>query len=204
MSAFILLALMQFPTDVFDNTVAFTKLEDRDGVVVSERVVKNSVYKEYRAEITTTHPIDALCEASWEWGTRKNDGPAVILNKVLQDGDDVRVVYNQISQPIVAKRDYALTVKKERLPDGSCRVRFRTTNELAPPKPDGFVRMDKLWGEWRFEAVPAGGTKLTYTLFSDPAGSVPSFLVHGPQRKATRDAAVMSLEKTKKYLEAAK
>ncbi|MDP2270360.1 MAG: START domain-containing protein [Archangium sp.] len=204
MSAFILLALMQFPLDVFENPGAFTRLEDRDGVVMSERALKNSVYKEYRAQIATTHPIDALCEASWEWGTRKADGPALILNKLLQDGDDVRVVYNQISQPIVAKRDYVLTVMKERLPDGSCRVRFRTTNELAPPKPDGFVRMDKLWGEWLFEAVPAGGAKLTYTLFSDPAGSVPSFLVHGAQRKATRDAAVMSLEKTKKYLEAAK
>ena len=59
-------------------------------------------------------------------------------------------------------------------------------------------------GRSRSSTVPAGGAKLTYTLFSDPAGSVPSFLVHGAQRKATRDAAMMSLEKTKKYLEAAK
>ncbi len=204
MSAFVLLVLMQFPLDVFENPDAFTRLEDRDGVVVLERAVKSSVYKEYRAEVATTHSVDALCEASFEWGTRKNDGPAVILNKVLKDGDDVRVVYNQISQPIVARRDYALTVVKQRLPDGSCRIRFRTTNEEAPPKPEGFVRMDKLWGEWRFEAVQAGGSKVTYTLFSDPAGSVPSFLVHGAQRKATRDAAVMTIEKTKKHLEAAK
>lgn len=195
----LVLALAQFPMDVFESTTPFAELEKRDGLTLSGRDVKGSPYREYRAEIATTLPVEAMCAAIFEWGTKHGDGPGVTLNKVLQDGDDVRVLYNQITQPIVAKRDFSLTVARQRLPDGNCRIRFRTTNEAAPPKPDGFVRMDKLWGEWFMEAVPAGGAKLTYTLFSDPSGSVPSFLVHGSQRKSVIDSTLMALEKTKRF-----
>ena len=53
-------------------------------------------------------------------------------------------------------------------------------------------------------AEPSGGSKLTYTLFSDPGGSIPSILVHGSQKKAARDAALQALSKTKHYLEGLK
>lgn len=203
MSALLLLALAQFPMDVFENEAAFTQLEQQDGLVLSGRDVKGSAYQEYRVELSTPHPVDALCTAIFEWGTKGADSPTIVLNKLLQDGDDRRVVYNQIAQVPVSNRDYAMTVVKERLPAGDCRIRFRITNDAAPLKPEGFVRMDKMWGEWRAVAQPSG-TRLTYTLFSDPAGSVPSFLVHGPQRKATRDAALRALVKTKQFVEGSK
>lgn len=204
MSALLLLALTQFRLDVFENPAPFIQVEADNGVTLSRREVKGSPYQEYRVEVATPLPVEALCVAIFEWGTKDGDGPGVVVNKVLQDGDDVRVIYNQIAQPVVSKRDFCLTVARERLPAGDCRIRFRTTNEAAPPKPEGFVRMDKLWGEWHAVAEPSGGSKLTYTLFSDPGGSIPSFLVHGSQKKSTRDAALQALSKTKHYVEAAK
>lgn len=164
--------------------------------------MKGSDFFEYRAEVSTSHPVPALCEAIYDWGTKNPDQGMTTLNKVLEDRGDVRVVYNQVSAPVVAKRDYVMTVVRERLPDGNCRIRFRATNELAPAKPDGFVRMNKMWGEWLLESKGEGSSKITYTLFSDPAGSVPPFLVHGSQRSATRDSAARALEKTKQFLEA--
>lgn len=204
MSALVLLVAAQFATDVFENSTPFTRLDERDGIILSRREVKASAYWEYRVEATTPHPVPALCEAIFDWGTRHPDGAMVTLNKVLDDGEDLRVIYNQISAPVVSKRDYAMTVRRERLADGSCRIRFRTTNEAAPARPEGFVRMNKLWGEWLLEPKGEGSSKLTYTLFSDPAGSVPAFLVHGSQRQATRDAALRALEKTKQFLEGMK
>ncbi len=201
MSALLLAVLVQFPTDVFDNVAPFEPLESRDGVVTSKRQVKGSPYAEYRVERFTPFTAEQLCVAVFEWGTRHGDGPGVTLNTVLTDGDDVRVIYNHLSKPVIANRDYALTIARERLPDGSCRLRFRTTNEAAPPSPAGYVRIEKLWGEWRFMPVVSGGASLTYTLFSDPAGSVPPFLVHGPARQATFDAAAMAVEKTKRFVE---
>jgi hypothetical protein len=203
MNLVLALVLSQFATDVFENETAFEKLDTRAGVTLSKRPVKGSVFFEYRAVAETTLTVEQLCVALFEWGTKGGDGVGVILNKVLTDGDDVRVVYTQISQPIVANRDYALTVKRERPTPTTCRTRFRTTNDAAPKKPEGFVRMEKLWGEWLMEPTEKG-TRVTYTLFSDPAGSVPAFLVHGPAQNATRDSIVLGLEKAKKYVEAHK
>lgn len=194
------LVLAQFSTDVFDNETAFEKVESSGGVTVSKRAIKNSVFWEYRAEAESPLSVDQLCVALYEWGTKGGDGLGVILNKVLTDGENLRVVYTQISQPIVANRDYALTVIRERPSETTCRVRFRTTNDLAPKMPDGFVRMEKLWGEWRMEPTEKGA-KVTYTMFSDPAGAVPAFLVHGPTQKATRESIGLGLEKARKFVE---
>lgn len=206
MNALLLLLVLKAPfaTDVFESTTAFEELEKSDGLTVSRRAVKGSPYFEYRAKVATTYRVDELCEAVFEWGTKGNDGDGIIVNKVLEDGADQRLVYNQISKPVVAKRDYAMTVARERLPSGVCRIRFRATNDLAPTKPEGFVRMDGLWGEWIFEPRAEGGTMLTYTLFSDPSGSVPPFLVHGSQRSSTKDAALTGIAKTKKMVEGRK
>lgn len=195
-----LLALQQFPTEVFENTAAFQQIEAKDGWVMSKRAVKDSPYSEYRMVMSTTDSVPDLCEAIYEWGTHKNDGPAVTLNKMIVDGENLRTMYTQISQPVVANRDYALTSKREKLSDTVCRIRFFVTNDKAPARPEGFVRLDHVWGEWRFEAVPEGGSKVTYTLYSDPGGSVPAFLVHGSQQKSTRDAGLMGLQKTKTYV----
>lgn len=205
MSALVLvMVLAQFKLDVFENTAPWTEVESKDGLTVSQRDVAGNVYRETRIETLTPYSVQALCDAIFEWGTRDGDGPGVVLHKLLQDGEDRRVVYEQIAQPLIARRDFTMTVIRERLPDGNCRVRFRATNELAPPKPDGFVRMDNLWGQWIIEAQPSGGARLTHTLFSDPAGAIPPFLVHGPQRKSARDSVVFALEKTKKHVEGAK
>jgi hypothetical protein len=196
----IALTLSQFPMDVFENAGAFTEVETRDGVTLSKRAVKDSPYFEYRVATTSSYSVAQLCDATYDWGTHEGDSPGVTLFKVVEDGDDVRVVYNQITRPIVAKRDYALTIV--RLREGErCRIRFRTANDKAPAKPEGFVRMDKLWGEWLFEPAEKG-SKLTYTLYSDPAGSVPAFLVHGGQSGATRESLMTALSKTKKAVEA--
>lgn len=199
-SLLLALTLTQFPMDVFENTTVFTQVETRDGVTMSKRPVKDSPYFEYRVATTSPYTVAQLCDATYEWGSHEGDSPGVTLFKVLEDGEDVRVVYNQLTKPIVAKRDYALTIIRLREAD-RCRIRFRTANDKAPAKPEGFVRMDSLWGEWLFEAAEKG-SKVTYTLYSDPAGSVPAFLVHGGQSSATRESLMTSLQKTKKAVEA--
>ena len=45
---------------------------------------------------------------------------------------------------------------------------------------------------------------MIYTMFSDPAGAVPPFLVRGVQKNAAMESARTALAKTKKLLEAGK
>ena len=193
------MALGQFPID--SNGAAFETLESAKGVTLKARAVVGSPYREYRVETKTAHGVNDLCAAIFEWATGGNDVPGVVFAKVLVSAENERVLYSQLSFPIVAKRDYVMSVKREWLGDGHCRVRFRTTTDGAPPTPSGFVRMDKVWGEWELVSEPGGGSLLTHTLFSDPAGSVPSFLVHGDQKASTRDSVSRALEKTRVYVE---
>jgi len=203
MMALVLLVLAQ-PAGVFDNPEAFEVLESKDGLTLQARAIKGSKFSEYRVVTETAFPVEALCEHIYEWGTKGTDHPGVKLHKVLKDTADDRVVYDQLEQPVVANRDYALAVVRARQPDGTCRIRFWTVNELAPPKPDGFVRMEQLWGSWLFEPLDGGRARLTYTLYSDPAGSIPAVLVHGPAKSAAKESVVTGLQKVKAALEAKK
>lgn len=195
------LAVAQTPADALDGEAAFEVVDARGEATVSRRAVKGSPFFSWRVEGPSAHPVDALCVAIFEWGTKEADAPGLLVNRVLQDGDDERVIYNQMSQPVVSNRDYALRLKRERLTDGSCRVRFATANEEAPPAPPGTVRMERLFGEWLMTPRPEGGARLRYTLFSDPAGAVPAFLVHGPAKKATVESFEKALEKTRRHAE---
>lgn len=195
MNALVLVVLSQFPMDVFENAAAFKEVSRGDYGVLLKRDVKGSPYPEHRVEVTTGTSVGALCDAVYEMGTSgETDG--VALHKTLRDEGDVRVVYEQLSVPVVSSRDYAMTVARwPRLEGGACRIRFRATNDAAPKLPDGFVRIDRLWGEWRFEPADEGKTKLTYTMFSDPAGAVPPFLVQGSLVKAVKDSVLKALAK---------
>ena len=201
MTWFLVLVLAQ-PAGVFENPEPFRVLEVKAGLTLQARAVRGSKLSEYRVVTDAPYPASALCEHIYEWGTKGTDHPGVKLHKVLKDGADERVVYDQLEQPVVADRDYALTVVRRREPDGTCRIRFWTSNDLAPPTPKGFVRMERLWGGWLFEPLADGKARLTYTLFADPGGRIPSFLVHGPQKSAAKESVVTGLRKVKAALEA--
>ena len=83
---------------------------------------------------------------------------------------------------MVSSRDFAVRVRKDNLPDGSCHLSFAAANDLAPAPPDGFVRIEKLRGSWSFERVGAI-TRATYTIFTDPNVSLPAGFVQGSLEK---------------------
>ncbi len=195
MNAFLLVVLSQFPMDVFENSVEFKEFDHGAYGVISKREVKGSPYPEHRVVTTTDVPVPVLCDAVYEMGTSgETDGLA--LHKMMRDDGDVRVVYEQLAIPVVSNRDYAMTVARKQEGE-KCRIRFRATNDAAPELPKGYVRMDKLWGEWFFEPIEGGKTRLTYTMFSDPAGSVPPFLVQGSLLKAVKDSVNKAIARGK-------
>lgn len=160
----------------------FSRVEQTDGVLIEARPVAGSGVVELRLTTTTTRTVKSLCDAAFGTGKFDPQEPDLKARTVLLERDDERVTYEQISPPLVAQRDYA--VRARRLPgaDGSCTMRFEAANDLAPPKPEGWVRIEKLKGAWIFEPAPGGKTRVTYLIHSDPAGSIPPFLVEGSRR----------------------
>lgn len=157
------------------------KVEERDGVTIESRAFETSAFVELRFTTHTTRTPESLCAAAFGTGAFDAEEPDLKSRKILSQTDDERVTYDQISPPVVANRDYAVHAKRVRL-GTACEMRFEAANDLAPPPPEGWVRINGLHGYWRFE--PDGAqTRVTYVVFSDPGGSVPAFLVEGSRRK---------------------
>lgn len=181
---------------VFDNPAPWSKLDVVEGMTLETRPITGSAFYEYRVSVDSEVSVEALCEGVFEWGSKGKDNPSLKLRKLLKDGADDRVLYDQVSAPVVSNRDYVMRIRKQRVGEG-CQVRFFTTDELAPPIPEGYVRMTQLWGSWSFTPGANGKTRLVHTLFADPAGSVPAVFVHGSHRSSVLQSVRGGLAKGK-------
>ena len=191
---------------------AWTLVEKTDGVELYQRELEGERVVELKAVTVSTLPVDTLCTAAFGGTTLDPAEPDITVRKVVSFDGGVRIAYEQISAPVVSDRDYAVKAVKEPLPNGGCRTRFEAANEHAPPLPKGFVRIEKLRGSWTFEPVGGGEPSsaridgrsvpvveqrdavarepsdpkyvvCTYTIFTDPGGSLPAVFVEGPRRK---------------------
>jgi hypothetical protein len=152
----------------------------RNGVVYEKRAVQGAKLLEYRA--TTQVPLDPVqaLEGIWKAITETPPPSEIKTRRVLKRTGDELVVYDQIDAPVVSDRDTTLRIYKVVRP-GALEVRFESSDALGPPPNPKFVRIPAIRGGWTLVAVP-GGTRLTYVCYSEPGGSVPAFLVRGPQR----------------------
>ncbi len=157
-------------------------LSDSDGVTLSSRPVEGSKFVELKVTSTTTKSVSGLCDAAFGEGTFDPEEPDLTSRQVLFQAADERVTHDQISPPLVSKRDYVVRARRNRQADGSCTMTFESTTDLAPPVPEGWVRITKLKGFWRFEPAGEGKTRVTYVVHSDPGGSIPPFLAEGSRR----------------------
>lgn len=160
----------------------FKKVDETDGVLIESRPVEGSSVVELRLTTRTTKSVRSLCDAAFGDGKFDKEEPDLKSRKVISESEHERVTYDQISPPVVANRDYAVRAKRTVISDTECSMTFAAANELAPSKPEGWVRITKLWGEWHFTRGDDGKTVVTYTVFSDPAGSIPAFMVEGSRR----------------------
>jgi hypothetical protein len=93
------------------------------------------------------------------------------------------VMYQQISVPTVSDRDMTLRLfKVPPAADGTLEMRWEAANELGPGPEKGFVRMSVVRGSWSVKPLEGGKARITFTTFSEPAGSIPAVFVRGPQR----------------------
>lgn len=161
----------------------YSKVDEVDGVVIEARKVPASSFVELRLTTTTDKTPTSLCDAVFGDGKFDPEEPDLKSRTILEESADERVTYDQISPAMVSNRDYAVRARRARGDDGSCTMTFAAANDKAPPLPRGWVRITKVGGSWTFTPQPDGKTKLVYVIHSDPAGSIPAFLVEGTRRK---------------------
>jgi hypothetical protein len=161
----------------------YSKVDEVDGITIEARPMPSSSFVELRLTTTTEKTPGSLCDAVFGDGKFDPEEPDLKSRAIVEESADERVTYDQISPAVVSNRDYAVRAKRVRHDDGSCVMTFAAANDKAPALPKGWVRITKISGSWSFTPQPDGKTKVVYVIHSDPAGSIPAFLVEGTRRK---------------------
>ena len=118
---------------------------------------------------------------------------------VLPRPDGRILIYNRIGSPWpVSDRDVVLESERKDFDDGRIHIDFRSTEVDDPPVPRGVVRMPRLVGSYDLTPTPEGGTRVVYTVDSDPGGSLPAWLV----RQASKELPFHTLGNLRKRVEA--
>ena len=206
MKTLFLMMLTQLPMPAaYDAPDAFKEVEKGNYGVLSGRDVKDSVYREYRIDSVQPFSVEQLCTNVWAVAT-SGKATGIKAHKIVRESGELRVQYEQISYPVVSERDYAMSVMRDsKLEGGKCRIRFRVTNGAdAPPTPKNFVRIETLYGSWEFSPRADGKSDVAYRIFSEPAGSIPAFVVHGAQRDTAKSAFNEVMASVKKLSESSK
>jgi hypothetical protein len=159
--------------------------KDKNGIKVYTRPIKDSEVKEFKAiTFIKTSPEKLLSVINDARNFKEWIDKVDYSKLVSKPNSNTFIVYLQLGMPIgVTDRDMVLKNVVKKLKNEGYRIEITSAYDKYPPQED-FVRIKKAYGHWSL--IPYnGGTKLYYQFYSDPAGSLPTwivnmFLVDGP------------------------
>jgi hypothetical protein len=173
-------------------------VETAGNLVLESRDVPGSRCAELRVKSQSKASVERLCAEAFGDGKLDADDGDLKARAILKESQNERTTYDQISPPLVAKRDYAVTATRKHFEDGSCTMSFVAANEMAPALPAGWIRITTLKGAWKFTPTPSGNTQIEYVIHTDPGGSVPTFLIEGARKKAAIRWMKMTIAKAER------
>lgn len=154
--------------------------KDSKGIKVYTRSIEGSPLKEFRGVTHINTSITSLlalmddADACVDW--MHNCKNQTLLSRPNNKG---KYTYNHIGAPWPVKdRDMVVYSYTEQDPN-TYRVRVAlkaVTGHKAKQK--GIVRMTNMHGYWDFNPTPNGAVEVTYQMFTDPAGSIPSAIIN--------------------------
>jgi len=151
------------------------------GVTVSSRPRSGTDIQELKATGTIDAPPPAVLKVLSDHARYKQIMPYTEESKIIttEDGGKVVHAYFVINAPLVSRRDYTLRIVDEsdwKDGKGFLKTRWAVSDKGPAPNPD-IVRVTVDDGSWLLEPIESGTkTKATYLLFTDPGGSLPTWV----------------------------
>ncbi|MEO6952904.1 MAG: START domain-containing protein [Polyangia bacterium] len=156
---------------------------DDDGFAkIESRPVAGVKVREIRITATLKHPAQRLAALIGDVAHYSSFMPPTEVTKALGStmspkGNSGRF-YIVIDPPLIHRRDYCVQIDMSKLADGRLQTLFRTSSDGCPPEKSGLVRMNRVEGSWTLAPLPDGTTRVTYQAVTDPAGTVPTWMVN--------------------------
>ena len=172
-------------------------LANKDGLLL-ERRAEGALY-EVRATAESSLSPAAIFETIWKQREHPQFVPYLKRLDLLSEDGDERVAYEQVAIPLARNRDYTVRLQKRVDADAQrYEVAFATANDAGPPPNKDYIRVPAIRGRWQVEPGPDGkGAKLRYEVFSDPGGTLPSWLLNRVQGEAVGRLVRAMLQRTR-------
>jgi hypothetical protein len=132
---------------------------------------------EYRVTATIAAPVGAVgvvLISPMRFGTT----PGLVEERILQEGETLRILYNRWKLPVIAERDFCIEAHLSRggLPRGGWRQEWRPWPGCEAPA-GGAVRLGANEGFWTLEPDEhSGATRFVMETRVEPGGWIPSWL----------------------------
>ena len=155
----------------------WTEVRSENGILVLKQADESRVLPVLRGTTEIQGTPDQVLAWIRDVSTHTRWQARCVEARLLEERDDQVFAYNRVGAPWpVSDRD---SVLKSRLvsEDGGHRIEFESTDEKNVPKQSSVVRMAYLIGHWDLRPNGSGGTSVEYQIDSDPAGSLPGWLV---------------------------
>ncbi|MBF5041316.1 MULTISPECIES: START domain-containing protein [Myxococcaceae] len=168
---------------------AWEAVTEVDGIRVYARERAESSVSEVRAVGMVDAPPLAVWQVVRDYANQPKSSPYVEVARVLASEADGKVIllYNVIKAPLADRRDVTVRITDESdWQEGRGYLKARwTASELGPPPTPGIVRIHLNDGFWLLEPMDGGArTRVTYSLYTDPGGSVPRWIVNRANRSS--------------------
>lgn len=163
----------------------YDRVGERSGVTVWRRA-GHAIDLAAQGDIDA--PPDVVLKILTDYGSHPKWVHGLSVSKVLDRSDGALDVYQRLSLPMLDDRDFEMHVTWSS--DGGGRViRFKTTNDKAPPLQKGVVRVPVHEGGWDLEPVDGGRrTRALYHFRMELGGSLPMWMARG---RASKDVPAL-------------
>lgn len=141
--------------------------------------------KEVRAVGEVDAPPERVYQVITDFEHYAEFMPYLEDSKVIKRSDDEVVTWAIMNAPMVSRRDWIVRVKLD--PKNKLGTTWTLATE-GPPPSDRAVRLKVNDGSWTLEPLDGGKrTRCTYYLYTDPGGSIPTWIANKANTMALPD-----------------
>jgi hypothetical protein len=162
-------------------------VSNRHGIEVSWRRLDQKGLREVRADGVVDFPAERLFTALGDLEHFPENMPPTESLEITHREGSLLWMHVVINPPWVSRRDYCVRATYERQSDGSLVNTWVQTNEYCPGSPKGTIRMAHTEGSWHLHPIDANHTHVVYQGATDPAGSLPMWIVNRAAARSMGD-----------------
>ncbi len=153
----------------------------RDGIEVSTRAVPGSDLDEFIGTTVIEAPVNIIeaviddVPAAPQWMVDCREARTI---RKIDENSSVVLNVTKTPWPVWDRETLLVSTKQKDAKTGTVIFAFHSINDPAVPVGKKNVRIPSVDGQWVLSPVDEGNTKVTYTVKSNPGGSIPKFISH--------------------------